>query len=105
VKSWKPAAEAFARLIEGGNVPESDLPGLVISRAVALTLAGDDKGISALYAKHAETMKTSPYGDAFVAVAGPGVGAARDFRAAARIANEITSLEALLDSKKAPAGS
>jgi hypothetical protein len=104
-KAWKPAAEAFGRLIDGGQASAAELPGLVISRAVALTLAGDDAAAVALYAKFADTMKKTPYAEAFAAVAGPNAWQARDCRAAARIADEITSFEALLAAKKATAGS
>ena len=99
-KAWKPAAEAFANLLGREDVVASDLPGLVISRAVALALAGDEKAIDALYAKYSNTMNKSPYKDAFNAVAGPDAGQARDYRTAARIANEISSLEAMLGRKK-----
>jgi hypothetical protein len=104
-KAWKPAADAFANLLGRDDVAEADRPGLVISRAVALALAGDEKAIDALYAKYSDTMKKSPYKDAFNAVAGPDAGQARDFRTAARIANEISSLEAMLGQKKGSAPS
>jgi hypothetical protein len=103
-KAWKPAAEAFARLIAAED-PAAELPALVISRAVALTLAGDEAALTALYGQFADTMKKTRYADAFGAVAGPNAGQARDYRAAARIADEITSLEGLLAAKKATAGS
>jgi len=104
-KAWKPAADAFARLLQREDVAAADVPGLVISRAAALALAGDEKEIRALYAKYADTMKKSNYNDAFNAVAGPDAGQARDFRTAARIVNEISSLEAMLGRKKGVAGS
>src|SRR5262249_24568822 len=69
-KDWRRAAVSFGKLIEQGNPSEGELPGLVLSRAVALALAGDEKELVALRAKHGELMKKSSYGDAFNAVAG-----------------------------------
>jgi hypothetical protein len=98
-KAWKEAAQSFDRLIERGKPSEEELPRLVLTRAVALALAGDEKAVSALYAKQRETMKKSAYADAFEAVAAPGVGAARDYRAAAKIASEIAAMQSMLARK------
>jgi hypothetical protein len=102
-KAWKEAAQSFERLIDRGEPSEEELPRLVLTRAVALALVGDEKTMEAVYARHRETMKKSPYADAFEAVAAPGVGAARDIRTAARIANEIAAIQSVL-TKKSPVG-
>ena len=103
-KAWRPAAESFGRLIDEGDVPAAEVAGLVLSRAVALALAGDEKELDALRAKQGEMMKKSPYADAFNAVARSEGGAARDFRAASRVADEIAALQAIVGSQRRAAG-
>jgi hypothetical protein len=106
-KEWREAADSFGRLVDRSAAAgaEADLARLVLSRAVALALAGDDNGVAALRAKHGAMMKKSAFADAFNAVAGPEAGVIRDFRAAAQIAGEIDALQALLAQRREAAAS
>ncbi|HEX9835744.1 MAG TPA: tetratricopeptide repeat protein [Alphaproteobacteria bacterium] len=101
-KSWGKAAESHAKLIVAKDLPDDERVRSVISRAVALSLAGDDKSLDALRKEHAAAMAKTPWKDAFRAVVGPRSGAPRDFRAAARVASEIDAFEALVKRPRAP---
>jgi tetratricopeptide (TPR) repeat protein len=95
-KDWPAAAAAFDRLIARTDPPPApeDRARLVLSRAVALALAGDAASLAALRDSDADAMKKTKYAAAFAAVVGP---ASPDgIRAAIALAGDIGAVETLL---------
>ncbi len=95
-KDWAGAAAAFAELMERKDLPPApdDRARLVLSRAVALALAGDEQGLAAIRDAEGEAMKKTKYGAAFAAVVGPP--SPDSIQQAIKLTGDIGAVEAML---------
>ncbi len=103
-KDWPGAAAAFGTLVARTDDPPAPeaRARLVLSRAVALALAGDTEGLAALRTADGDAMAKTKFAAAFAAVVGPVTPAS--LQAAIKVASDIGSVEMMLDQTRADFG-
>ncbi len=92
-QNWEDAAAAFADLVgepAPGTPLDAESARFVLHWATALTLAGDDEGVSALRNRFGVPMAQSPYRDAFSLLTSAAGGSIADYR---RVPDEIRKAE------------